>query len=120
MEMKVRRREGVTDCDRTELTHRLLSYRSRQYDREFGYDISCNLIASVNISDTRDYITLRFLDGKICKLRLGDSSLPEFDEDLDLRLPVTSISRFKANILRDIICTYYEQLIGGRWVRMNS
>lgn len=111
--MEIRKRSNVDYSEREQLMNKLLSYRYTAHNNDKRFYGSLNLIVEVVIPDSEDFIKLLFADGKTSILWLHDGRLPAFKEDLELDLPVTSISRFKENILNDIIATYYEQLVNG-------
>lgn len=90
-----------------ELTNKLLSYRQTVYTN--GTETKTNLITSVEVSDTQDFIKIMLCDGTVQAIWLDHNQLPKIDYKTDVKpnLPVLSVSRFLEKIMNAIIQAFY-------------
>ena len=70
---------------------------------------STNLITSVDVPDTQDFIKITLCDGTIQTIWLNQYQLPEFDYKTDTKpnLPVLSLSRFLEKVMTTITQAFY-------------
>ena len=90
-----------------ELTNKLLSYR--QTASENGVETKINLITSVTVPRSQDFMEITFCDGTMHRIWLEYCQLPKVDNRTNTKpnLPVLSISRFLERIMDTITQAFY-------------